>query len=54
MAVIRQITCTCGFQFRGKTDDELWAKAQLHIETAHPDMVGKVARADILAQAETI
>ena len=50
----KQITCACGYLFRADTDAELWEKAQEHIATAHPDMVGKVNREDILAQAELI
>ena len=49
-----QITCLCGFVFRSDTQDGLWTKAQDHIEDAHPDMVGKVRREDILAQAELV
>lgn len=50
----KQITCTCGYVFRGETDDELWAKAQEHMATAHPEIAGKVKREDILGQAELI
>jgi predicted small metal-binding protein len=53
-SVAKQITCACGYVFRADTDAELWEKAQEHIATAHPDMVGKVNREDILAQAELI
>ena len=38
----------------GKDDDELWEKAQAHLAADHPDLVGKVSREDILAQAEEI
>lgn len=50
----KQITCACGYIFSGETDDELWTKAQDHIKSAHPEMVGKVQRDDILGQAELI
>lgn len=50
----KQITCACGYMFSGETDDELWQKAQDHMSSAHPEMVGKVQRADILGQAELI
>lgn len=46
------INCDCGFVVRGETDDELIAGAEQHIREAHPDMVGKVSRDDLLAQAE--
>ena len=48
------INCACGYTFRGETDDELWAKAQDHLASAHPEMVGKVSRGDILGQAEIV
>lgn len=47
----RVINCECGYTVRGENDDELWAKAQDHIQSAHPDLVGKVSREDLLAQA---
>ena len=50
----KAITCVCGYRFQGATDDELWDKAQAHLSSAHPEMVGKVSRADILSQAEIV
>jgi uncharacterized protein DUF1059 len=50
--VAKRINCICGKVVRGETDEELWANAQQHIETDHPDLVGKISREDILAQAE--
>jgi len=49
---VKQITCVCGKVVKGDDDDELWEKAQEHLELDHPALVGKVSRADILAQAE--
>ena len=49
---MKQINCVCGHVVKGEDDDELWRKAQAHIRTDHPDLVGKVSRKDILAQAE--
>jgi hypothetical protein len=46
------INCECGHVIRGETDDELVAAAQAHIDRDHPDLVGKVSRADLLAMAE--
>ena len=51
---MKRITCVCGVVVHGRDDDELWLNAQDHISTDHPDLVGKIARADILAQAEEI
>jgi hypothetical protein len=50
--VAKTIRCVCGSVVRGETDDELWESAQAHLATDHPDLVGKVSREDILAQAE--
>jgi uncharacterized protein DUF1059 len=51
---IKRIECVCGRVVEGKDDDELWEKAQEHLAVDHPDLVGKVSREDILAQAEEI
>lgn len=51
---MKQIVCVCGYVLRGENDDELWQRAQDHMGEDHPDLVGKVARADLLAQAEEI
>jgi hypothetical protein len=50
----KRIECVCGRVVEGKDDDELWEKAQEHLAVDHPDLVGKVSREDILAQAEEI
>ncbi len=49
-----QVTCLCGYVFRAVTPEEMWELAQAHISGSHPDMVGKVTREDILAQAELV
>jgi predicted small metal-binding protein len=46
------INCDCGFVVRGDTDEQLLAAADAHIRDAHPDMVGKVSKEDLLAQAQ--
>ncbi len=51
---LKRINCVCGKVVEGEDDDELWAKAQAHLAVDHPDLVGKVLREDILAQAEEI
>jgi hypothetical protein len=48
----KRINCVCGKVVEGEDDDELWEKAQAHLAEDHPDLVGKVSREDILAQAE--
>ena len=52
MPLVKQINCVCGYVVKGEDDDKLWEKAQAHLRTDHPDLVGKVSREDILAQAE--
>lgn len=37
---------------RGASDDELVANVERHLSDAHPDLVGKVSREDILASAK--
>jgi hypothetical protein len=49
-----RITCVCGYVARGESDDELWANVQHHLSADHPELVGKVTRDDILAQAELL
>lgn len=41
-----------GVVIRGADDDELGANVERHIAEVHPDLVGKVAREDILAAAK--
>lgn len=45
------INCDDGFVVRGQTDDELIANAERHLREAHPELVGKVTREQLLAQA---
>ncbi len=40
-----------GVVIRGEDDDELLANVQRHIADAHPDLVGRLSRADVLAIA---
>jgi hypothetical protein len=53
-AIVKRINCVCGKVVEGEDDDELWEEAQAHLAADHPDLVGKVSRKDILAQAEEI
>ena len=41
-----------GVVIRGADEDELAANVDRHIAEAHPDLVGKVSREDILAAAK--
>jgi uncharacterized protein DUF1059 len=51
---VKQIPCICGYVVKGDDDDELWDNAQAHMQEDHPDLAGKVSRADLLAQAEEV
>ncbi len=51
---MKQIPCICGYVVKGDDDDELWDNAQAHMQEDHPDLAGKVSRADLLAQAEEV
>jgi predicted small metal-binding protein len=51
---VKQIPCVCGRVVKGEDDEELWQKAQEHIREDHPDLVDKVSRDDLLAQAEEV
>ena len=46
------INCECGEVIRADSDDELVQKVGGHVDQAHPELVGKMSRDDILAMAE--
>ena len=46
------ISCLCGFTARGDTAEEAADALEAHMRQDHPELVGKVARADLLAMAE--
>jgi predicted small metal-binding protein len=46
------INCECGQVIRADSDDELVRMVESHISARHPDLVGKLAREDILGMAE--
>ena len=46
------INCECGEVVRAETDDELVAQVEAHVNRAHPELVGKLSRDDVLAMAE--
>jgi hypothetical protein len=41
-----------GVVMRGEDDDELVANVERHVAEAHPDLVRKLSRDDILAMAD--
>lgn len=46
------INCECGEVVRAADDDELVRKVDQHVRQAHPDLVGKMSREDVLGMAE--
>ena len=46
------INCECGEVVRAETDDELVQKVERHVGEAHPELVGKLSREDVLGMAE--
>jgi predicted small metal-binding protein len=46
------INCECGEVIRAATEEELVKKVEQHVGQAHPELVGKMSRDDILAMAE--
>ena len=46
------INCECGEVVRAENDDELMQKVGRHVGEAHPELVGKLSREDMLAMAE--
>ena len=48
---MKVVHCPCGVNVEGETDDALVENVQAHIETDHPEQVGKYSREDIIAMA---
>jgi hypothetical protein len=47
----RVFTCERdGYAMRGETDDDLAVQVERHLADAHPDLVGKLSRAEILSE----
>jgi predicted small metal-binding protein len=46
------INCECGQVVRADSDDELVSQVEQHVNSDHPELVGKLGREDILAMAE--
>jgi predicted small metal-binding protein len=45
------INCECGFVVRGAEHDELIRKAEQHIQTDHPELVGQMSREQLLGMS---
>ena len=50
----KAVNCECGELVHASTDDEVIAKVQAHVNAKHPDLIGKLTKADILAMAEDV
>jgi hypothetical protein len=46
------VHCPCGQDIEGETDDQLVANVEEHMESDHPDLVGKYSREQILGMAQ--
>ena len=46
------VNCPCGTTLRGETDDDLVSNVEAHVQSDHPEMVGKMSREDVLGMAE--
>ncbi|HKY25912.1 MAG TPA: DUF1059 domain-containing protein [Gaiella sp.] len=46
------INCECGEVVHAESDEELVSKVEEHVAEAHPELVGKLTRDDILGMAE--
>jgi predicted small metal-binding protein len=50
----KQITCECGYVARADTDDEVVEQIRQHMRTDHPELLDRVARADLLGWIEEV
>jgi hypothetical protein len=50
----KQISCECGYVIHGDTDDQVLVLAEVHIQSDHPELVGKVTRDDLLSWVEEV
>jgi hypothetical protein len=48
---VKVVHCPCGKDVSGESDDDLVAAVEQHIESDHPDLVGKYSREQIVAMA---
>ena len=48
------INCECGEVVRAESDDELVSKVEAHVQEAHPELIGKMSRGDILSMSEAV
>jgi hypothetical protein len=54
MALMFECDCEDRFVARGGDEDELVEQVERHVAQAHPALIGKLSRADILARATVV
>ena len=47
----KAVDCPCGVTVTGETDDELVTNVEAHVQSDHPDLVGRMTRDKILEMA---
>jgi predicted small metal-binding protein len=50
----RQIKCECGFVARGESDDEVVARIEGHLRSAHPELAETLTRDEIASWVEVV
>ena len=51
---MKAMSCPCGEQVTGETDEEFVAAVNAHLTTAHPEMSGKYTDEQILSRAQEV
>jgi predicted small metal-binding protein len=46
------INCECGATVRAENEDSLVSQVEQHVADAHPELLGKMTRDDILAMSQ--
>lgn len=49
---MKVMTCPCGQELRGETDDDFVATVTAHVAASHPELIGKYSREDMLSRAQ--
>ena len=51
---MKALSCPCGEQVTGATDEELISNVNAHIDSKHPEMRGQYSDEQILSRAEEV
>ena len=49
---MKVMTCPCGEQLSGETDEEFVKRVKEHLDAAHPEMAGHYSDEQILSRAQ--